>query len=63
MIKLNVNGKQLNVEASPDTPLLSVLRDQCGITTVKDGCSPSGQCGACAVLVDGQLKTACAFHA
>ncbi len=58
-----LNGHAAAAEVDPDTTLLSVLRDQCGITTVKDGCSPSGQCGACAVLVDGQLKTACAFHA
>ena len=58
-----LNGQPATACVQPDTTLLAVLRDQCGITTVKDGCSPSGQCGACAVLVDGQLKTACAFHA
>lgn len=58
-----LNGQPAAADIDSHTTLLSVLRDQCGITTVKDGCSPSGQCGACAVLIDGQLKTACAFHA
>ncbi|MBL9006028.1 MAG: selenium-dependent xanthine dehydrogenase [Myxococcales bacterium] len=58
-----LNGQPATAEVDHDTTLLAVLRDQCGITTVKDGCSPSGQCGACAVFLDGQLKTSCAFHA
>ena len=39
--------------------LLDVLRDVCGITSVKDGCSPQGQCGCCTVLVDGQPRVSC----
>ena len=39
--------------------LLDVLRDQLGVRTVKDGCSPQGQCGCCTVLVDGQPRVAC----
>ncbi len=39
--------------------LLDVLRDQLGRTSVKDGCSPQGQCGCCTVLVDGQPRVAC----
>ena len=39
--------------------LLDVLRDQLGVRSVKDGCSPQGQCGCCTVLVDGQARVAC----
>ena len=39
--------------------LLDVLREQLGVRSVKDGCSPQGQCGCCTVLVDGQARVAC----
>lgn len=39
--------------------LLDALRDHAGITSVKDGCSPQGQCGCCTVLVDGSPRVAC----
>lgn len=48
------------VEVSDHHPhLLSALRDGLGVTSPKDGCSPSGQCGACTVLVDGGAKASC----
>ena len=40
--------------------LLDVLREHCGVTSVKDGCAPEGSCGACTVLVDGRPVVACA---
>lgn len=45
----------------PDTggSLLDLLREDLGIRSVKDGCSPQGQCGCCTVLVDGQPRAAC----
>ena len=53
-----VNG--LPVEVSADHPhLLSALREELGITSPKDGCSPSGQCGACTVLLDGKAIQSC----
>ncbi|MCL1599544.1 MAG: molybdopterin-dependent oxidoreductase [Actinomycetia bacterium] len=53
-----VNGVPVEVEA--DHPhLLSALRNGLGITSAKDGCSPSGQCGACTVLVDGKATASC----
>jgi isoquinoline 1-oxidoreductase alpha subunit len=58
MIKLNVNGKQLPVDVSPDTPLLWALRDGLNLTGTKYGCGMS-MCGACTVWVNGAPTRAC----
>ncbi|MCR5873556.1 (2Fe-2S)-binding protein [Phenylobacterium sp. J426] len=55
---LDVNGRVLNVNAGPDTPLLWVLRDELGLTGTKYGCGIA-QCGACTVLADGQPIRSC----
>ena len=47
----------------PGQSLLELLRDELGITTVKDGCAPEGSCGACTVLVDGRAVVSCAQKA
>ena len=52
MTTLNVNGKNLDFQAEPDTPLLWVLREQLGLTGTKYGCGIA-QCGACTVHIDG----------
>jgi xanthine dehydrogenase molybdenum-binding subunit len=53
-----LNGR--TVETGSGHPhLLAALRDELGITSPKDGCSPSGQCGCCTVLVDGKARVAC----
>jgi aerobic-type carbon monoxide dehydrogenase small subunit (CoxS/CutS family) len=53
-----VNGESVSLAGDAGS-LLEVLRDRLGITSVKDGCSPQGQCGCCTVLVDGQPRVAC----
>src|SRR5262245_33071856 len=58
MISLNVNGKQHNVDVSPDTPLLWVLRDTLGLTGTKFG-GGMAQCGACTVHLDGKPTRSC----
>jgi isoquinoline 1-oxidoreductase alpha subunit len=55
---LDVNGRAYNVNATPDTPLLWVLRDELGLTGTKYGCGIAA-CGACTVLVDGQAMRSC----
>ena len=55
---LNVNGKKLQVDADSETSLLSVLRNDLDLTGSKYGCG-EGQCGACTVLLDGQLTRSC----
>jgi nicotinate dehydrogenase subunit A len=57
-LTLQVNGKARRVDAESDTPLLQVLRNQLGLTGAKLGCGLE-QCGACAVLVDGQSRLSC----
>ncbi|SNX29367.1 isoquinoline 1-oxidoreductase, alpha subunit [Polynucleobacter meluiroseus] len=58
MIKLNINGKQYQVDVEPDTPLLWVIREQVGLTGTKYGCGV-GQCGACTVLFNGAALRSC----
>ncbi|MBS0518292.1 MAG: (2Fe-2S)-binding protein [Proteobacteria bacterium] len=58
MAVLNVNGKSLEANADPRTPLLWVLRDTLGLTGTKYGCGIA-QCGACTVLIDGVATRSC----
>lgn len=48
---------------SPGETLLDVLRNRAGITSVKNGCQPQGQCGCCLALIDGNAKVTCAMPA
>lgn len=54
----HVNGRPCDLPLDDQTPLLSVLRDELGLSGAKFGCG-QGECGACMVLVDGQPQTAC----
>jgi Aerobic-type carbon monoxide dehydrogenase, small subunit CoxS/CutS homologs len=58
VISLNVNGKVLDADVEPDTPLLWVLRDHLGLTGTKFGCGKA-LCGACTVHIDGQPTRSC----
>ncbi|MCZ8292687.1 MAG: (2Fe-2S)-binding protein [Hylemonella sp.] len=58
MAKLNVNGKDREFDATPDTPLLWVLREQLNLTGTKYGCGIA-QCGACTVHIDGNAVRSC----
>lgn len=57
-LKLTVNGKEVTISSSPDTPLLYVLRDELGLKGPKFGCGLE-QCGACAVLVGMKETRSC----
>jgi isoquinoline 1-oxidoreductase alpha subunit len=58
MPALNINGRTLDFEADPATPLLWVLREQLGLTGTKYGCGIA-QCGACTVHIDGAAIRSC----
>ena len=58
MLTLNINGQSVSVDASPDTPLLWVLRDYLDLTGTKFGCGMA-LCGACTVHLDGQPTRSC----
>jgi nicotinate dehydrogenase subunit A len=58
MIELHINGKTREVNASPTANLLDVLRNELGLMGARFGCG-SGQCGACAVIIDGEDKPSC----
>jgi isoquinoline 1-oxidoreductase alpha subunit len=62
MFALKINGKTIDVDAEPDTPLLWVLRDTLGLTGTKFGCG-AGLCGACTVHIDGQPMRSCSLPA
>ena len=58
MIAFNVNGHERQVDVSPDTPLLWVLREKLGLIGTKFGCG-EGLCGACTVHIDGEPQRSC----
>jgi len=62
MIRLNINGKNYNIDVDADTPLLWAIREQVGLTGTKYGCGVA-QCGACTVHIDGEAVRSCALPA
>ena len=57
-VNLKVNGRAVEVQSEPDTPLLWVIRDEIGLTGTKFGCGAK-LCGACTVLLDGEPIRSC----
>jgi isoquinoline 1-oxidoreductase subunit alpha len=62
MVRLNVNGREQQVDVDGDTPLLWVLRDTLGLTGTKYGCGIA-QCGACTVHIEGDAVRSCSVSA
>ena len=58
MARFTVNGKALEVDVNPSTPLLWAIREQVGLTGTKYGCGVA-QCGACTVHLDGRAVRSC----
>ena len=58
MVSITVNGRQLEAQSAPDTPLLYVLRNELDVTSPQFGCGLA-QCGACSVLLDGKEIRSC----
>ncbi|MFC1995301.1 (2Fe-2S)-binding protein [Chloroflexota bacterium] len=58
LLRLIVNGENYEVYIDPSKVLRDVLRDELGLTGVKEGCD-TGDCGACTVLIDGKAVKSC----
>ena len=58
LIQFTLNGKPVAVEAPAHTSLLALLRDYLHLTGTKEGCEV-GECGACSVIVDGEIVNSC----
>jgi carbon-monoxide dehydrogenase small subunit len=57
-ITLTINGRSHDLEVSPESFLLEVLRDELGLTGAKE-CCLEGECGACTVIIDGRSVNSC----
>jgi selenium-dependent xanthine dehydrogenase len=62
-VDFTLNGEPVSAAPRGDESLLELLREELGLHSVKDGCSPEGSCGACTVLVDGRAVVSCAQNA
>ena len=58
-VTITCNGEEVALDVAPGESLLTALRERLGLSSVKDGCAPQGQCGCCTVLVDGDPRVAC----
>ncbi|MGH9074767.1 MAG: 2Fe-2S iron-sulfur cluster-binding protein, partial [Acidimicrobiales bacterium] len=58
MTQFSLNGRPVQV-GDHHPHLLAALREELGVTSAKDGCSPQGQCGCCTVLLDGKAQVSC----
>jgi xanthine dehydrogenase molybdenum-binding subunit len=58
-VTFTLNGRDTTASYEDGMHLLEVLREECGVTSPKDGCAPQGVCGCCTVLVDGRPALAC----
>jgi selenium-dependent xanthine dehydrogenase len=58
-IEFVLNGRKVVAAPRAGESLLELLRERFGVTSIKDGCAPQGQCGCCLVLVDGHAKVSC----
>ncbi len=57
-IRFTLNGKEREVDVSPDRRVVDLLREDLGLTGTKEACG-SGECGACTILVDGESRLSC----
>ena len=61
-LRLYVNGLSVDLQVAPERFVLSVLREELGLTGTKEGCDDS-ECGACMVLLDGRPLNSCSYLA
>jgi len=58
-LPFKLNGKDTDANYEPGMHLLEVLREECGVTSCKNGCAPEGACGCCLVMIDGKPALSC----
>lgn len=58
VLSCRINGRKIEKEVRPEKRLLDFLREDLGLTGVKEGCA-EGECGACTVILDGEAVTSC----
>ncbi len=61
-IEFQLNRKPVAIDVRPDERAVDLLRERLGMTGVKEGCG-AGECGACAILVDGESRLSCLMMA
>lgn len=61
-ISLNINGKDYRLKVNKNLRLLDLLREELGLISVKEGCS-EGECGACSIIMDGEVVNSCLIMA
>ena len=61
--EFTLNGRLVSSEVDDELMLLNLLRDKFDIVSPKNGCQPMGQCGCCAVMVDGKVALSCVVKA
>ena len=62
-VEFILNGEAFSATIDDDTSLMTVLREQAGLTSPKNGCAPQGSCGGCTVIVDSKAVSSCAVPA
>src|SRR6266545_5872564 len=60
-ISLTLNGRPVTISPTDTRSVLSILREEFGLISLKNGCEPQASCGCCTMLVDGQPRLACAL--
>ncbi|MDD3311443.1 (2Fe-2S)-binding protein [Pseudodesulfovibrio sp.] len=58
ILSFTLDGEPRTLDLDPGLRAVDVLREHCGVTAPKEGCG-TGECGACAVLVDGEVRLSC----
>lgn len=62
-LEFNLNGEAFTALIDDETSLMTVLREQAGLTSPKNGCAPQGSCGCCTIILDGKAVSSCAVPA
>jgi carbon-monoxide dehydrogenase small subunit len=61
-LTFELNGNMINIDTPDDRRVVDLLREDLGLTGTKEGCA-TGECGACTILVDGEIRLSCLMMA